>query len=352
MKYRLADEGGQDIDLTRHVRTPAGVAYFHKPIGSPIGGGSSHSLVDGRKFRTGPGGTIPDYEPPKVKVKAARAAVSQAVTRGPAATNPAAVFLHQTAPAPAAPSRNPASDFLHQTPSAPKVKPRRPASMTAQPAPPRKKPAPGHPLFQPKVVPPGDDTMNRVPEPIKPDVADVINNSLPDKATMEHAQSWWTKHTETPIDAAKIKEELGVKFPELGAKELRKRATDKKSTPEERAAYKAELAHRVHLANQAVTEQDTFIARLTERLRNKPEDADIEPIIGETLASHPNLASFGPLLHIWDHVRKIGYHVRKEANAEKFVDKSADIAKGVGAVLLAGLLLHMGVYIPGLVGGG
>jgi hypothetical protein len=112
------------------------------------------------------------------------------------------------------------------------------------------------------------------------------------------------------------------------------------------------LAHRVHLANQAVTEQDTFIARLTERLRNKPEDADIEPIIGETLASHPNLASFGPLLHIWDHVRKIGYHVRKEANAEKFVDKSADIAKGVGAVLLAGLLLHMGVYIPGLVGGG
>ena len=34
MTYQLAE-----IDLTRHVRTPAGVAYFHKPIGSPIGGG-------------------------------------------------------------------------------------------------------------------------------------------------------------------------------------------------------------------------------------------------------------------------------------------------------------------------
>lgn len=36
MTYQLVE-----IDLTRHVRTPAGVAYFHKPIGSPIGGKGS-----------------------------------------------------------------------------------------------------------------------------------------------------------------------------------------------------------------------------------------------------------------------------------------------------------------------
>jgi len=34
--YQLAE-----IDLTRHVRTPAGEAYFYKPIGSPIGGKGS-----------------------------------------------------------------------------------------------------------------------------------------------------------------------------------------------------------------------------------------------------------------------------------------------------------------------
>jgi len=38
-KYRLADE----IDLTRHVRTPAGERYFHKPIGAPIGGGGGRA---------------------------------------------------------------------------------------------------------------------------------------------------------------------------------------------------------------------------------------------------------------------------------------------------------------------
>lgn len=35
----------KDIDLTRHVRTPAGVEKYHLPIGSPIGGGS-HSVND------------------------------------------------------------------------------------------------------------------------------------------------------------------------------------------------------------------------------------------------------------------------------------------------------------------
>jgi hypothetical protein len=299
-----------DIDLTRHVRTPAGVAYFHLPIGSPIGGGHGRGTS---------------------KVQLAK------VTSGPAATNPAAVFLHQTVTAKATAS-NPAADFLHQTPSAPKVKPKRPASMSAESPTRRPKAA----LFQPKAA--ATDSA-----PIKPDVADVVGNSLPSAEDMAKAQMWWTKHTDIPIDSAKIKEELGVKFPDLGVKELRKRATDKKSTPEQRAEYKAELAHRVHLAHQGVAEQDTFIARLTQRLRDKPDDADLAPIIGETLAAHPSL---GPLALIWDHIRKTGHSLRKEVNSEKFVDKAGDVAKGVGAVLLAGLLLHLGVYVPGLVGGG
>jgi hypothetical protein len=34
-----------DVDLTRYVRTPAGVKRYHKPVGSPIGGGSVESHV-------------------------------------------------------------------------------------------------------------------------------------------------------------------------------------------------------------------------------------------------------------------------------------------------------------------
>lgn len=36
------------IDLTRHVRTEAGVRYYHKPIGTPLGGGSAGHKVSSR----------------------------------------------------------------------------------------------------------------------------------------------------------------------------------------------------------------------------------------------------------------------------------------------------------------
>lgn len=34
----------RDVELTRHVRTPAGVARFHKPIGTPLGGKATRSV--------------------------------------------------------------------------------------------------------------------------------------------------------------------------------------------------------------------------------------------------------------------------------------------------------------------
>lgn len=43
MKYQLVEP--ELIDLTRHVRTAAGAARYHKPIGSPIGGGGVAEIV-------------------------------------------------------------------------------------------------------------------------------------------------------------------------------------------------------------------------------------------------------------------------------------------------------------------
>lgn len=223
---------------------------------------------------------------------------------------------------------NPAAQFLHQTGGTTALKPMPKTRVRVQ----------------------GDTSA-----PIKPSIEDVIAHSTTLTAEdFAEAQQFWDKHkvTADDRDADNLSTDLGLdpKYRERSVKELRQAIKDRRTKDEERRALKAELSKRVSLAKAVSDEADSFTNRLTKRFEDAPADADLAPIIGETLAQHPKL---GPLAHIWDRLRLSGYNFKKKVKGGEFTDELPRIlARNVASVLILGLALHFGVMLPGLGGGG
>lgn len=287
----LANTGGREIDLTRHVRTPAGVRYFHKPIGSPIGGGSGRGSS-------------------RVSLKQGSAADS--------------LFDQMQGVI----DRAHAAERMYGTGSKQHLKAQAmPTAKVTSPISPR------HPQALRDATP--DDlllpgTMFRAG----------------DIAKIREAASHITAE-----DRKKIDTDLGLnpKFSGHTPKQLRKQATNRRASATDRKEAREELLKRAQAANMIQHEGPKFLADLAEATAAKPEDADLAPIIGETLAAHPKL---GALAHIYDRLRLAHYNFRKASTADVVKDKLGDVGRGVATVLLATVLLHLGIGVPGLVGGG
>lgn len=336
----LANTGGQDIDLTRHVRTPAGVRYFHKPIGSPIGGGSGRgssrvslkqgSAADsvfgtGRWFRNSHGGVTNGTHtihrepgnPPETPFTLYRGtkAVGRHETLNEAKAHATTKFKAKEGSTGVPPS------IANAFPGA---------------------------KVQPKVKAPGSTQHPQALRDATPD--DLL---LPgtmfragDIAKIREAASHITAE-----DRKKIDTDLGLnpKFSGHTPKQLRKQATNRRASAADRKEAREELLKRAQAANMIQHEGPKFLADLAEATAAKPEDADLAPIIGETLAAHPKL---GALAHIYDRLRLAHYNFRKASTADVVKDKLGDVGRGVATVLLATVLLHLGIGVPGLVGGG
>lgn len=159
--------------------------------------------------------------------------------------------------------------------------------------------------------------------------------------------SWYTDQADE-TDKDNLSTDLGLnpKFRELSVPELRKRIKHRETAREDRKAFKEELAKRVSLAKQVAAEKKGFTNRLAKALEDKPEDADLAPQIGETLAEHPNL---GALAHIWDRLRLTGYNFKKKVREGEFTDELPRIlARTAFTILAAFLMIHLGTAIPGL----
>lgn len=287
--FGLARLVGDDIDLVKHVATARGVRRYHKPIGSPIGGGGrSTQMVTLKKKAL-------SFDAPA------------------AARNPANDFLHQTAVTPSGP-RNPVADFLHQT------------------APPRK-PGPAFNTFA----------------TLKDTAPVTASKDLSDTPDMKAIRAIWD-HALSPADKENLSSDLGLdpRLSALSIRELRKTIKGKKTESGEREAARAELHKRVAIQREVADAKGSWGSKLGDKLESAPEDADLAPIIGETLAAHPKL---GPLAHIWDRLRLAGYTFRKHVTSKEAGDELPRIiVRTVSTVLISILLLHLGVAIPGLPG--
>ena len=170
-------------------------------------------------------------------------------------------------------------------------------------------------------------------------------------ANATQAKSWFDTEV-SQEDKEGLSSDLGLD-PRLASKsirELRHTLKEKRTTADEREALKRELAKRAAIAKSASNAAKGWVSNLADKLEGKPDDADLAPIIGETLAAHPKL---GPLAHVWDRMRLSGYNFRKTLRKGEFTDELPRIiARNVVTVGLMFLALHFGVEIPGLGGGG
>lgn len=304
MKYRLVGRHAGDIDLTRHVRTPAGVAYFHKPIGSPIGGGSGARTA--LKVTT----TTPDWQ--NLPFSSGKVGPTNAEKVKNAAT-------------------------MYGTGSKQHLKAIERFKIPGQEA--------------------HDSAVQRF-APKTPATAAKPKTSVADDVLAEHyasVQRDLAKHFKANPTSAKDKAALSKalaldpKFAGKIVRQVRAQATSKTATKDERAAAKAELQARVKAAKAIHAQKKSFISALTTKIDEAPADADLAPIIGETLAAHP---SFGPLAHVWDRLRLAKYNFKKASTADVVKDKAGDVAQRIFTVIIAGILLHLGApMVPGLVGG-
>jgi hypothetical protein len=287
-------EGVTDLDLTRYVRTPAGVKRFHKPIGAPIGGGGARPVE-------------------KVTLAGQNSAVAfERAVRGesysPSSYAPSKSGLPPLGGRPRTNHVYPQAAGIAGAPV--RTSKPTPAQMAAGARPTPKSPA--------------------VPKAVATDVA-----------------NFWNHHM-SQEDKEGLSTDLGLdpSFAGKSIRELRKTITDKKTDPAKREAMKKELAKRIALAKQVSNESKSWTSNLADRLEAKPAEADFAPIIGETLAAHPHL---GPLAHIWDRLRLAGYDFKKKLKAGEFTDELPRIvARNAVAILVAGLMLHFGIFIPGL----
>lgn len=256
----------QTIDLVKHVATERGVRRYHKPIGSPIGGGASRAVA-------------------KVALKAPAYVVNgRGYDAGGQALKPAAV--------------------------------QRGGGITAF-----------------------------MGESLKPMPQAKVPASIDPGAHFGDVKSWYGNADDTDKDNLSTDLGLDPTFRERSVAELRKAIKDRRTKDEDRKALKAELVKRVALAKAANDEKAKFTNRLTKRLEEAPPDADLAPIIGETLAAHPSL---GPLAHIWDRLRLSGYNFKKKVRSGEFTDELPRIlARTAATILTTFLLLHFGMSIPG-----
>ena len=326
------------MDLTRHVATERGVAYFHKPIGAPIGGGSGRTAA-------------------KVALKGADYTVKGV---GYNADGVPTLSLKGSTPVLKESSFPASVDGLRLLPvGQPSLKgtiadaPKGSAmSVTGSVLTPRRKisGAKGAPGIEAAIA----AAMDRDPKAgTNKAIEDVIAQSTgatPEQ--MKDAQDFWAQHRPTQTDKENLSTDLGLD-PKLSSKsirELRKAIKTPKTSEEDRAALKAELARRVQIAKQASNQATSWVSNLADRLQDKPDDADLAPVIGETLAAHPHL---GPLAHIWDRIRLTGFNFKKSIGSGEAGDEVPRIiARNVASVVLLGLMMHLGIAIPGLVGGG
>ena len=186
--------------------------------------------------------------------------------------------------------------------------------------------------------------------PAKKDpIAEAVANL--DHATVLDVQSYWD-HSVSADDRESLATDLGLnpRMSKKSIRELRRAIKDKRTKETDRAEMKAELMKRAAIAKKVSNEAKSWTSNLADALEGKPKDADLAPIIGETLAAHPRL---GPLAHVWDRLRLSGYNFRKKIREGEFTDELPRVvARNVASVLIMFLALHFGMDIPGLGGGG
>lgn len=237
-------------------------------------------------------------------------------------------------------SANPAAQFLHQTPSV--------ALAPKPPAVPFNtlgtlKPMPKSKVKDKKVFESGADKGSSPDDSLHADIAP--------GASFHDAQSWYQKAVDD-TDKDNLSTDLGLnpKYRERSIKELRTAIKNRHTESDERKDLKVELAKRVAVAKATAAAQTGFTNKLTAALSDKPKDADLAPIIGETLAAHPQLGAFA---HVWDRLRLTGYNFKKKIREGEFTDELPRVvARNVASVLIMFLALHFGMDIPGLGGGG
>lgn len=166
------------------------------------------------------------------------------------------------------------------------------------------------------------------------------------------ARSWYDDAVPGEKDKENLSTDLGLNpaYAKHSISELRAKIKAHETKEDERRALREELHARINLAKAARGEATTFTNRLTRKLEEKPEDADLAPIIGETLAEHPKL---GPLAHLWDRMRLAGFKFKKAVTSDEAGDELPRIiARNAVNVIIALLAIHFGVMIPGLAPGG
>lgn len=309
-KYRLVE----DIDLVRHVATERGVRYFHLPLGSPIGGGGTAVSATSKVTSKTPAYMVngKGYDEFGVAVKAAEKMFDTPVALKSPSVSTAAV--------------------------APTLRPRGPER------------ASGAPSAEEAIAAAQKRNAGMAAEDAL--AARIAKSADLSSADMASAKAFWDAHKPSPAESESLATDLGLNpaHADKSIKELRKAIKSRKTKDEDRQSMKAELAKRVAIAKATTDELPGFTNRLTKAFEDKPEDADLAPTVGETLAAHPNL---GALAHIWDRLRVTGYNVRKGLKKGEATDEIPRIlARSLASVLTVGLMLHFGVMIPGLGSGG
>lgn len=328
----------EDVDLTRYVRTPAGERYFHKPIGSPIGGGGrGSSRVSLKGFQTG-GSTF--NTPYMLKGQSYDGMTGEPLQK-PVPSK--ATFTQASSPAEALAMMERRAQFGPGGPSAPKTVSLKPSPIKGEAVVPSEEGARYVAQRRGGASPRPTTTVER-------DIADLIKQYDPSQTSIADAAAWWKGHSGPSAQPSEedLASDLGLnpKLSHHSIRELRKQIKDAKTPGETRKEMKEELARRVALAKETSAQAKSFTAKLTDKLSDKPEDADLAPVIGETLAAHPRL---GPLAHLWDRARLAGYNFKKKVREGEFTDELPRIlARSAFMVLMTFLMMHLGMAIPGL----